>query len=167
MTTAHAHGFPVPRVLSVRDEGLVLERIDGPTMGQHLARHPWLMRREAGVLADLHHRLHEISLDDQALVHLDLHPNNVLLSSRGPVVIDWTNARGGDPDADVAMTWLILETSAGFAGRVMAWCFARAAGTAAIARGLDQARRFRLADPNVTDGERYRARRSTVRTRDA
>jgi aminoglycoside phosphotransferase (APT) family kinase protein len=45
------------------------------------------------------------------LVHLDLHPENVLLSPNGPVVIDWSNAARGDADDDVALTWAILDTS--------------------------------------------------------
>src|SRR5581483_2423667 len=32
MRHAAAHGYPVPAVLEVRDEGLVLEYLDGPTM---------------------------------------------------------------------------------------------------------------------------------------
>lgn len=32
MRLAGAGGFPVPRVLGVRSDGLVLEKIDGPTM---------------------------------------------------------------------------------------------------------------------------------------
>jgi aminoglycoside phosphotransferase (APT) family kinase protein len=43
---------------------------------------------------------------------LDLHPDNVLLSQRGPMVIDWSNASGGDGADDVALTWVILTTSA-------------------------------------------------------
>ena len=32
MEHARAHGFPVPRVYEVHADGLVLERIDGPSM---------------------------------------------------------------------------------------------------------------------------------------
>jgi aminoglycoside phosphotransferase (APT) family kinase protein len=165
MEVALAHGFPVPRVVEVRDDGLVLEWIDGPTMGRHLGRRPWLMRRQAGVLAELHRQLHEIPFEGRSLVHFDLHPDNVLLSTRGPVVIDWTNAHAGDADADLAMTWLILDTSSGLPGRLMARLFAAAAGADAIDRGLDRAREFRIADPNVTHAERARAQRAAVRRR--
>ena len=37
---------------------------------------------------------------------MDLHPANVLLAPAGPVVIDWTNARAGPPELDLAMSWL-------------------------------------------------------------
>lgn len=42
------------------------------------------------------------------LCHGDLHPSNVILSIRGPVVVDWFDASRGDPVADVARTSLIL-----------------------------------------------------------
>src|SRR5205814_3820691 len=47
----------------------------------------------------------------RALLHLDLHPRNVLLSSRGAVVIDWANAANGPGQADVALMWIIGKTS--------------------------------------------------------
>ena len=115
------------------------------------------MAGHARSLAELHHRLHEIPFEGERLLHLDFHPDNVLLSQRGPVVIDWTNARAGDPAFDVAMTWVICATSGG------RW--------AACSRGSSCARRsarrlgplpaageYRIADPNVTDAERERVR---------
>jgi aminoglycoside phosphotransferase (APT) family kinase protein len=156
MELVRAHGFPVPRVADVRADALVLERIDGPTMGQALARRPWELRRHVRTLADLHERLHTIPFDGGSLIHFDLHPDNVLISPGGPVVIDWTNARGGSPPADVAMTWLILETSAGLPGRLLALLFRRRVGRDVIRRGLADATAFRLADPNVTEGEKAR-----------
>jgi aminoglycoside phosphotransferase (APT) family kinase protein len=137
---------------------MVLERIDGPTMGQRLARRPWKVRGHVALLADLHERLHAIPFEAGSLVHFDLHPDNVLLSASGPVVIDWTNAHAGTPEADVAMTWIILETSAGLPGRLLAWLFRRRVGRDAITRGLADARAFRLADPNVTGVEKRRVR---------
>ena len=40
--------------------------------------------------------------------HGDYHPYNVLLSSRGPIVIDWNNSHLGNPIEDVARSKLIL-----------------------------------------------------------
>jgi aminoglycoside phosphotransferase (APT) family kinase protein len=70
------------------------------------------------VLAALHHQLHEIEpppflqeapfCPGTGLVHLDLHPLNVLVGPRGPVVIDWSNAAIGDPNGDVALAYLLL-----------------------------------------------------------
>lgn len=160
MDHARRHGFPVPRVHEVRPDALVLERIAGRSMGSHLRRHPWFAARHVRTLADLHPRLHAIPYEGAWLLHLDLHPENILISPRGPVVIDWTNARAGEPARDVALTWLILETSAGLPGRVLARLFARRVGRDTIRDGVAGARAFRLADPHVTDAERARVRRA-------
>ena len=48
------------------------------------------------------------STTGETIVHLDLHPENVLLTERGPVVIDWCNAGDGPADLDTALTALIL-----------------------------------------------------------
>jgi hypothetical protein len=47
--------------------------------------------------------------DGDRLCHGDFHPFNVLISPRGPVVIDWNNAHIGNPLEDVARTRLILS----------------------------------------------------------
>jgi aminoglycoside phosphotransferase (APT) family kinase protein len=113
-------GFPVPAVDSLSDDGtdLVMERLDGPPLMGALERRPWTLARAAGMLADLHRRLHEIAAPDwlppapagtgDRVLHLDLHPLNVIVSSRGPVVIDWTAASRGAPEADVALTWTLM-----------------------------------------------------------
>lgn len=159
MEQARTHGFPVPAVRELRDGGMVLDRVDGPTMADQLRRRPWQLSRQIRVLADLHDRLHLIACDGGSLLHFDLHPENVMLGPEGPVVIDWTNARGGDPDADVALTWLILETSAGLPGRLAARMFRSRVGDEAVRRGLAEAAHFRLADVNVTATEKDRVRR--------
>jgi aminoglycoside phosphotransferase (APT) family kinase protein len=46
------------------------------------------------------------------LGHGDLHPGNVIMSSDGPVLIDWFDAARGDPLADVARTSLLMSTRA-------------------------------------------------------
>jgi aminoglycoside phosphotransferase (APT) family kinase protein len=104
MEHARAYGFPVPEVFEARDDALVLELVDGPTMAADLRLRRWRLARHARTLAALHDRLHEIPYEGERLLHLDLHPENVLLSSRGPVVIDWTNAEAGDPGLDLALT---------------------------------------------------------------
>jgi aminoglycoside phosphotransferase (APT) family kinase protein len=89
------------------------------------------------------------------LVHLDLHPENVILSPRGPVVIDWTNARRAEEALDVAMTWVILATSArGLRARVFLDRFLSRFDRSDVVRSLPQAGRLRRADANVTDKER-------------
>ena len=47
--------------------------------------------------------------DGDRLLHGDFHPGNILMSSRGPVVIDWPNTTRGDPHADVARTLLLVR----------------------------------------------------------
>jgi streptomycin 6-kinase len=167
MRHAAGHGYPVPHVLEVASDSLVFERIDGPTMLADLRLRPWRLPRHAALLAELHKRLHEIvappSLPEASagdrLLHLDLHPDNVLLSPAGPVVIDWTNARRGDPALDVALTWVIAATSAGRQGRLFLRWFLTHFDREAVLAALPAAGERRIADPNVTDRERDRVRR--------
>jgi aminoglycoside phosphotransferase (APT) family kinase protein len=123
MDYLHARGYPVPAVDEVSDDGtaIVMERIDGPSMVDALGRKPWTVPAQAAVLADLHRRLHEIDPPDflgpapvgsgDRLLHLDLHPLNVMISSTGPVVIDWPNAVIGDPMVDVGLAYLLTATA--------------------------------------------------------
>ena len=46
------------------------------------------------------------------ICHGDYHPENVLITERGPVVIDWMTASTGSPWTDVARTSLILSIGA-------------------------------------------------------
>ena len=50
--------------------------------------------------------------DDSAVCHGDFHPDNILMSPRGPIVIDWMDATRGSPLADVARTSLLLQVGA-------------------------------------------------------
>ena len=130
MEYLHGRGFPVPAVHEVSDDEteLVMERIAGPTMVDHLSRRPWQIRRQGRVLAELHRHLHEIPPPDflgpaafgqgGSLVHMDLHPLNVLIGPHGPVVIDWTNAGRGDPLVDVTLAYLLIVCGAVPGGRV-------------------------------------------------
>jgi aminoglycoside phosphotransferase (APT) family kinase protein len=120
MEFVRSHGYPAPRVSEVSDDGLdlVMERVDGPTMVDAMAAQPWRIGRMAGQLADLHVSLHALPAplwvkrapcgDGDRLLHMDLHPLNVLMGASGPVVIDWTNASRGDPSVDVAVTWVLI-----------------------------------------------------------
>ena len=47
--------------------------------------------------------------DGDAVCHNDLHLNNVIVTSQGPVVIDWVLAAEGHPLSDVARTCLMLR----------------------------------------------------------
>ncbi len=131
-------------------------------MLDELRRRPWTVRRNARLLAQLHERLHEIAapatlptagLGDR-LLHLDLHPDNIILSPGGPVVIDWTNARRGDPALDVALTWLITATSGNTLARLFLRWFLDRFDHDELVHALPAAAERRLADVNVSDRER-------------
>ncbi len=47
--------------------------------------------------------------DDTVLCHGDFHPDNILMSPRGPIIIDWMDATQGSPLADVARTSLLFQ----------------------------------------------------------
>jgi aminoglycoside phosphotransferase (APT) family kinase protein len=120
MEHARSHGFPAPAARALNATDIVMDRVAGPTMLTDLARRPWRMARHATTLAELHARLHRIAApgwldapvgDGASLLHLDLHPDNVLLAPGGPVVIDWPNAASGPGAADVAHTWIVLACS--------------------------------------------------------
>jgi aminoglycoside phosphotransferase (APT) family kinase protein len=120
MEHARSHGYPVPAAQAISDTDMVMDRVTGPTMLADLGRRPWRVPRHALTLAELHKRLHAITGPDWlpaplgeggSLLHLDLHPDNVILSPQGPVVIDWPNAARGAGAADVAHTWIVIATS--------------------------------------------------------
>lgn len=46
------------------------------------------------------------------LCHGDLHPGNVLMSERGPIVIDWFDAAIGNPLADIVRSSLLIRPAA-------------------------------------------------------
>jgi aminoglycoside phosphotransferase (APT) family kinase protein len=172
-------GFPAPRVHEVDGPDMVMERLDGPTMLHDLERHPWRLLAHARVLADLHRRLHRLSAPDglslpdtgtgDRLVHLDLHPMNVLLTSRGPVVIDWTNASRGASGLDVADAWVVMrhaELDGPAPLRAVLEPFRRAFA-AAFRRAADDpvdewiavATTRRLSDPNLRPNEKAALRK--------
>jgi aminoglycoside phosphotransferase (APT) family kinase protein len=180
MQHVHAHGYPVPEVVEVSGRDIVMERIDGPTMLADFGKHPWLVFRHARTLADLLKRLHSIPAPPwlrpklggtgDALVHLDIHPDNVMLSSRGPIVIDWSNAGRGIPEAEVADLWLIMANAKPPANRLeriliqlgrrlLVSAFLKKFDRDAIRRRLEIAAEHRLRDRNMSEQEKQRIRR--------
>jgi aminoglycoside phosphotransferase (APT) family kinase protein len=180
MQHAGAHGVRVPTVHEVTADGMVMERLDGPTLMDWALRRPVpRLRRAAHLLAEIHHTVHAVPALDwlpapagegPALLHRDLHPLNVLMTADGPVVIDWTGAARGPAAADVAMAWVIMATSeipggavtrtiAGLGRRLFVRGFLDRAGRHGAASLLHVTGALRIADPNVTDGERAAVRR--------
>jgi aminoglycoside phosphotransferase (APT) family kinase protein len=164
MRHARDHGYPVPEVFEVARDALVLEKIEGPTMWDVVSEHSSKVPEQAALLAQLHLELHKIEApaglpavgDTNRLLHLDLHPLNVILSPTGPVVIDWTNARRGDPTFDVAVTWVIGATSTGLGqlGRSFIGHFISHFACEELRLALRAAAEYRLIDENVTHEER-------------
>ncbi len=163
-------GYPVPHVHDASGPDLVMDLVPGPTMLEIMARRPWMLPACVRVLAEFQRRLNVIEApawlgsDDRiplgnSVLHLDLHPMNVIMSRHGPVVIDWTNARRGDGEFDGAMTYVLaagldrqsLMERAGVP--VMLRLFRRHRGRAGIERHLTTAAAYRLADPNITTAE--------------
>ena len=138
MEYVRLQGYPVPAVEEVSDDGLdmVMERIVGPDMVAAIGKRPWTIPGQGRVLADLHRQLHELAAPDwlhdcpvgrgDRLLHLDLHPLNVMLGPGGPVVIDWTGACRGDPAVDVALAWVLMAAGEVPTGRLLGTILARA-----------------------------------------
>ena len=56
------------------------------------------------ILTDLNQRP-----EDSVFCHGDFHPDNILITAKQPVIIDWIDATQGNPLADVARTTLLLR----------------------------------------------------------
>jgi aminoglycoside phosphotransferase (APT) family kinase protein len=144
----HDAGVPAPDVgdlIQVEGRwGLILERIEGPSMLHELRSKPSEYAPMARLLADLQAAMHAHQVpglpsykqslrsaiiraaalpphlkqaalqaldklpDGTALCHGDFHPDNVILSPHGPMILDWTAAVTGSPLADAARTSLLL-----------------------------------------------------------
>jgi aminoglycoside phosphotransferase (APT) family kinase protein len=164
MAHVRAHGYPVPVVHSAAGPDLVMDRVDGPTMLAALVGGALDLGTGAGVLADLLRRLHAVPGPGgdpaRRVLHLDLHPDNVLLAPAGPVVIDWRNAAEGPPGLDVAMSAVILGQAAcdplldvAPAARAFLRAFLHRVAEDPLPH-LDQALGRRGADPNQSTRER-------------
>ncbi|MEU8084143.1 phosphotransferase [Micromonospora sp. NPDC049101] len=160
-------GFPVPTVYEARGTDLVMERLDGGTMLSALIAGQLDALAAADCLADLHRRLHALpprlgERDGDRILHLDLHPDNVMLTSRGPVLIDWRNATEGPPELDVALSAVILaqvavdgeHPLAPPVATLLAAFLDRVGGS--LLTVLDHALAVRRKDPALTTPERAR-----------
>lgn len=117
-------GYPVPEVYAADGCEMRMERLHGPTLADELLTGRVEPAQCAELIRGLHDALHRIEppawlptevrgvdlrgAQVHAVLHLDLHPENILLTERGPQVIDWTNAAAGDPHVDLAVTWAIF-----------------------------------------------------------
>lgn len=154
---AYEAGLPAPRVYGLERVGgrlgVVLERVEGPSLLQLVAARPWRVVAVARRLAEVHAAIHARRVQGlmplaqhlrwridraalaepvrsrtlealarmppgDAVCHGDLHPDNVVLTPRGPVVIDWPEISTGHPLADVARTSLMLRIASPPHGRL-------------------------------------------------
>ncbi|MDX2678484.1 phosphotransferase [Streptomyces sp. NY05-11A] len=164
MAHVREHGYPAPAVRPLPDGSrteLVMERLQGPTMLQAFVAGTLDAEEAGAVLARLLRALHTVPGRVSArarILHLDLHPDNVILTPDGPRVIDWANTEEGDPGLDWGMSAVILAQVAVSAQPIAAP--ARAMLTALLAdpsdlteQGLTEALRRRAANPTMTAGE--------------
>jgi hypothetical protein len=134
--SAAAGMLPVPRVIGQVDlgdcMGALLERLPGQPVGEWALSEPergHVAGRACGALHALlaaipaSEGLHPIGAPERdagaRLLHLDLHPFNVLVDDAGEVtgVIDWANAAAGAPVLDRARSWSILTLDPGAVSR--------------------------------------------------
>ncbi|MFG2651296.1 phosphotransferase [Streptomyces sp. NPDC048436] len=172
-------GYPVPRVRDPAGAGpgpaprtdLVMQRLHGPSMLQALLQGTITAAEAGSALADLLHRLHSVHARSSAdpghrILHLDLHPDNVMLTPGGPMVIDWRNTEEGPPALDWGMSSLILaqvavDTTAlaPLARAVLASLLTHLGPTVVPgntdARCLTEARKRRAADPSMSESETH------------
>jgi aminoglycoside phosphotransferase (APT) family kinase protein len=141
---------------------MVLDRVHGPTMRESVLAGSTTTEDGGRVLADLHGRLRALPPPHgggtDAIRHLDLHPNNVIMSPAGPVVIDWRNSDVGPPAMDVALSAVILAQVALSRGADASAAQGILSAYLAAVRplstsGLDQAVAYRSADRNATAAE--------------
>ncbi|MEU5395570.1 phosphotransferase [Streptomyces tibetensis] len=164
MEHVRAHGYPVPRVHPAGSHSdLVMERLSGPTMLQACLAGTLAPTEAGSVLARLLRDLHAVPAPRSAdpavsVLHLDLHPENVILTADGPRVIDWSDAEEGDPGLDWAATAVILAQAAvtgdALSAPAEAMLTALLAGPSPLTRpALTEALRRRGASPTMNRGE--------------
>jgi tRNA A-37 threonylcarbamoyl transferase component Bud32 len=179
MEYVRVQGFSVPAVQEISADGLdmVMERIDGPDMVALMGNRPWTIPRLGRTLADLHHELHELTAPEWlvdapighgvGLLHLDLHPLNVMMSSRGPVVIDWARACRGDPAVDVAVAWILMAagdvSTSRFMGKILGLArsalvksFLGSVEIDVVRQTLGDAVAWKVKDPHISAAEQAR-----------
>jgi aminoglycoside phosphotransferase (APT) family kinase protein len=125
-SSAAAEVLPVPAILDRAEVGdlsaVLLETLPGAPMAEVARCRPQVARTAGQACGAVHALLAGIPAPaglrpapgppagPVRVVHLDLHPLNILGNADGEVtgVLDWANAAAGDPDVDRARTWAIL-----------------------------------------------------------
>lgn len=126
------HGYTAPRLVEIIGDTLIMEHIHGPTLFQALVSGETSYADGAEIVDALHRALHDIPLPahpdkymnkehhhllvgtdheratNLAIIHLDLHPANIILAADGAYPINWECARIGPPHLDRASTALAI-----------------------------------------------------------
>ncbi|MFE7840327.1 phosphotransferase [Streptomyces sp. NPDC057474] len=181
MEYVRGHGYPVPRVRSATRTEMVLERLSGPTMLEAFGAGRLDPAQVGATLARLLHALHALPPRNHDLstpcaqavsaphgqaapasrvLHLDLHPENVIVTPHGPQVIDWSNAEEGPPGLDWGISAMILAQVAvdtadfraemAHATLVSLLAHQPDGPSALTEEGLVEARRRRAVNPTMT-----------------
>ena len=114
-----AETFPTAGLVRAQGPDLILERLDGATLLQALDAQDVGIAEGVRILLDLHDKLHAVPVPapgvaarvigrGECIVHLDLHPANILMTSKGPYLIDWELAGLGPAGLDLATTALVF-----------------------------------------------------------
>jgi len=182
MRHVRAAGFPAPRVDAAADGDLTMELLRGPTLLQSMIGGRTSVAEAARILVALHGSLHAVPAPapgepahtalsaaspaapaapgraddgDRCVVHLDLHPANVVLTADGPALVGWTSARLGPAHLDLAVTALVVaevavdeDDSLARGARVLLDAFLQLADPALLDH-LEDAARTRAADPGL------------------
>ena len=157
-SAAREIGLPAPRIWGVKvvngRPGIVMERVEGPTMLNWGTVFPWRVYTGAKMMARLHAEVHskaggdipklrdrlrrgiaeseaaeedmkslaldrlESLPDGDTICHGDFHPDNIIMSNAGPVIIDWEFGTKGVPEADVARTIMLVESGVPLVGAI-------------------------------------------------
>ncbi|AKJ13487.1 phosphotransferase enzyme family protein [Streptomyces incarnatus] len=164
MAYVRRHGYPAPLVRPTGSRtDLVMERLSGPTLLTALTDGRIGVTEAGTLLAALLRQLHAVPGRHPAdpgarVLHLDLHPDNVMLTPDGPRVIDWSNTEDGDPGLDWGMSAVILAQVAvddtPLAHPARALLAALLADPSELTEaGLTEARRRRAANPTMSRRE--------------
>ncbi|GAA3829283.1 phosphotransferase [Sphaerisporangium flaviroseum] len=170
MRHARRSGFPAPEVFDADGADILMERVDGVNLAEDAAHRPSRMAAHGRLIADLLRRLATVRAPGwlpavegcagNNLLHLDLHPLNVLITGDGPRVVDWANAGRGAPAADAAYTWVVMAAApaggptARSASAVMLETFLDSIDREAVRPYLEVMAQRRLADRNIQPAEK-------------
>jgi len=91
-----------------------LHTISAPALPSQHQRVAWNLERATFLPVHLKAVVYQLVAklpDNDTICHGDFHPENILLTERGPVIIDWEGCMHGSPAADVAATCLLVRSA--------------------------------------------------------